>query len=307
MGAASDYSHVLYRFWDAADSLLYVGLTCDPGSRWSAHIGDKPWWTEVAKITLEHHPDLAAVQAAEHEAIRSENPRFNRSGTSKVLGPRRQGRAKLRTDAHDIAGVIRAEISADRFVSGEALPSSPSLAKRFDASVNMIWRAMKILEAEELVQTRRGSGTTVLDRQLLHIDTVPPSGTVFLLVVTGRPDIALITTEVVTSSAEPVPPIVTDALGPDVVQVHELTYYDGRPVEQASTYRTALAASPVLKVVDRVNPRPPTPDEVALLRCPSWVPVWRHIRTSFGSEGPVEVSLRVKPSHRYEIHRTVAA
>ncbi|MGH9004547.1 MAG: GIY-YIG nuclease family protein [Acidimicrobiia bacterium] len=69
--------HALYRFYDDAGSLLYIGITHNPGQRWAAHMRHKPWWSEVATIRLEEHPDRASVLAAERAAIRSEGPRYN--------------------------------------------------------------------------------------------------------------------------------------------------------------------------------------------------------------------------------------
>lgn len=68
---------VLYRFWDADEQLLYVGITLNPGHRWTSHRNDKPWWSEVATITIETHPDRRAVLEAERRAIVAERPRYN--------------------------------------------------------------------------------------------------------------------------------------------------------------------------------------------------------------------------------------
>jgi len=70
-------SQALYRFFDAGGRLLYIGISLNPGVRWKQHRADKPWWTEVATVTVEAHPDRTAVQAAEREAIRAERPRYN--------------------------------------------------------------------------------------------------------------------------------------------------------------------------------------------------------------------------------------
>lgn len=67
----------LYRFFDEAGDLLYVGVTADLGGRWKAHSKDKPWWSDVRSCTVEPHPDRAAVLAAERSAIESERPRYN--------------------------------------------------------------------------------------------------------------------------------------------------------------------------------------------------------------------------------------
>lgn len=66
----------LYRFHDHDDVLLYVGISIAPWNRWRAHRRLKPWWHEVAHITLEryHRDDL---RTAEKLAIRTELPRYN--------------------------------------------------------------------------------------------------------------------------------------------------------------------------------------------------------------------------------------
>jgi hypothetical protein len=69
--------HTLYRFYGASDELLYVGISVHAPSRFSQHMGDKPWWLEVSRITLEHWPDRASVLEAERLAIKSEHPRYN--------------------------------------------------------------------------------------------------------------------------------------------------------------------------------------------------------------------------------------
>lgn len=69
-------AHALYRFRAADGTLLYVGITINPGRRWRAH-QRREWWHEVASITVEKHPDRAAVLAAERAAITSESPRYN--------------------------------------------------------------------------------------------------------------------------------------------------------------------------------------------------------------------------------------
>lgn len=69
--------HALYRFWNADDQLLYVGITLNPGARWKAHQYDKPWWSNVARITIELHPDRAAALASERAAIHAERPLYN--------------------------------------------------------------------------------------------------------------------------------------------------------------------------------------------------------------------------------------
>ena len=69
-------THVLYRIFNGADDLLYVGITNNPSSRFSDHRG-KPWWQWVTKITVEHHASREELREAEAVAIRDEHPWFN--------------------------------------------------------------------------------------------------------------------------------------------------------------------------------------------------------------------------------------
>ena len=73
----NERTHALYRFYDATGTLLYVGITADPGARWRQHAHDKPWWHHVANITIETHPTRTAVFDAERAAIIAERPLHN--------------------------------------------------------------------------------------------------------------------------------------------------------------------------------------------------------------------------------------
>lgn len=67
----------LYRLYGPNDELLYIGVGGNPGRRFQEHRGDKPWWGEVARTTLEHFPTRQAALAAEAKAIRTLSPRYN--------------------------------------------------------------------------------------------------------------------------------------------------------------------------------------------------------------------------------------
>lgn len=70
-------SHCLYRFYDAAGELLYIGITMNPVARWKQHGHDKLWWVEVASIAIESHLDRDSALRAERQAIAAERPRWN--------------------------------------------------------------------------------------------------------------------------------------------------------------------------------------------------------------------------------------
>lgn len=67
----------LYRFYDGAGHLLYVGVTGMPESRFKAHGKSKPWWQNVTTARLEHFGSRREALTAEAVAIRDENPVHN--------------------------------------------------------------------------------------------------------------------------------------------------------------------------------------------------------------------------------------
>lgn len=72
-----DRDHVLYRFFGARGTLLYIGITMNLPTRTGDHRDGKPWWLSVASMTVEHFPDRASALEAERRAIRSERPLYN--------------------------------------------------------------------------------------------------------------------------------------------------------------------------------------------------------------------------------------
>lgn len=69
--------HQLYRIRDEHHRLLYIGISFDLARRLGQHAGLKPWWSEVARIDVEHHPDRATALLAERAAIEAEAPLHN--------------------------------------------------------------------------------------------------------------------------------------------------------------------------------------------------------------------------------------
>jgi predicted GIY-YIG superfamily endonuclease len=78
---SQDESTALYRFYDAAGRLLYVGVTGDPADRWARHAAEKPWWPDVARHAVQWLPSREAALSAEAAAITVEAPLHNVAGT----------------------------------------------------------------------------------------------------------------------------------------------------------------------------------------------------------------------------------
>ncbi|MEV8494523.1 GIY-YIG nuclease family protein [Streptomyces sp. NPDC052002] len=71
----------VYRLYDKAGQLLYVGTTASPEDRWGQHAREKLWWSSVARAAVEWHPDRTEALAAERAAIQSEGPLHNDKAT----------------------------------------------------------------------------------------------------------------------------------------------------------------------------------------------------------------------------------
>lgn len=99
----------LYRFFDEAGALLYVGITNDTETRWAVHAREKAWWADVHRTAVEWKTTRAEAETAEAEAIGREAPRWNvirPDATGRMLQGRNGGRPatgktvvrKFRTD-----------------------------------------------------------------------------------------------------------------------------------------------------------------------------------------------------------------
>lgn len=66
----------LYRLSNDAGELLYIGISETVMQRFAQH-HDKPWWSEVAAIRIEHFPSRHLAAEAERCAIMAERPRYN--------------------------------------------------------------------------------------------------------------------------------------------------------------------------------------------------------------------------------------
>jgi hypothetical protein len=89
----------LYRFYDGAGTLLYVGITAKGRGRWHQHKGDKEWWALVADAKVEHFPDRETALDAEAQAIRSERPVYNVAHNGEVRRARHGRTTKARSRA----------------------------------------------------------------------------------------------------------------------------------------------------------------------------------------------------------------
>jgi predicted GIY-YIG superfamily endonuclease len=103
----------LYRFFDAQDRLLYVGITGDVTKRWRDHHRQKPWMKDVARATLTHYGSREELAVAEVQAIQTERPVHNVVHAVRVIEDKPAGR--VRWPRHPVTGETAKEFKKRQF------------------------------------------------------------------------------------------------------------------------------------------------------------------------------------------------
>ncbi len=67
----------LYRFYDSAGRLLYVGISLHAAQRAAEHKRGKSWWPDVARMEVEHLGHRREAEEEEQRAIIAERPLHN--------------------------------------------------------------------------------------------------------------------------------------------------------------------------------------------------------------------------------------
>lgn len=107
----------VYRFFDAEDRLLYVGIARDLGARFAAHRRRSPWWAEAARGTTVTYPTRADAELAEGIAIHAERPVYNSSRPTEGKMARLEEAATRSADATQLV----AEIERLRALCGDQM------------------------------------------------------------------------------------------------------------------------------------------------------------------------------------------
>lgn len=83
----------LYRHFNAAGDLLYVGISLSAVHRLSQHRDSSPWFSEIARVEVQAYLTRDAALEAERAAIMSERPKHNKVHARKNNDPARPGAA----------------------------------------------------------------------------------------------------------------------------------------------------------------------------------------------------------------------
>jgi hypothetical protein len=97
--------HAVYRIYDHAGKLLYIGCSWNPAERVACHRQAKPWRHRIAGWTEEWHPDLVTARRAERRAIAVEGAEFNVWGTPLFAERTNVWRSRSSSSPYDITVV----------------------------------------------------------------------------------------------------------------------------------------------------------------------------------------------------------
>lgn len=106
----------VYRFYDRGGALLYVGISCNLGTRWGKHAADKTWWPLVTKRTVVMY---GSREEAESTAILTESPIHNVAGREPRPKPKRPSRKTPTTFQERFDAIRRSQSLRETFMFHE--------------------------------------------------------------------------------------------------------------------------------------------------------------------------------------------
>jgi hypothetical protein len=162
-----DEPTALYRYFDADDALLYIGISNDPAFRGKAHLYESrrdDWPQRAVRRVDEWHDSRPLALKAEEVAIKAERPLYN--GTHNYddadFDPSSWPRITDSPKAPFIANLMRGEIASGRWPIGIRIPALRTLAESVGVrSVQPVGQAVATLKSEALLRFEAGRGLFV--------------------------------------------------------------------------------------------------------------------------------------------------
>jgi hypothetical protein len=134
----------VYRPYDFADTLLYVGVTKNFGLRWQRQAELRSWWPQVTRMTVFFYDDEAAAVQAEQDAIDHEHPVHNVATTNRNYR-RDRNPGRHRPQRYMGTAEIANELNVSRQRAGQ-LTAKPDFPDPFDIlAAGKVWRRADIV------------------------------------------------------------------------------------------------------------------------------------------------------------------
>jgi hypothetical protein len=136
----------VYRFFDADDNLLYLGVTHDIQQRWGTHERIQPWWLDVARREFTWYDTRAEAEQIETAATAVEKPRYDRSGRRTTGGEVDQ---RLDAETERAIQAVSADIDSGAYPLWRVIPSYGALSEKHRIPVVGITRGLTRLAHRE--------------------------------------------------------------------------------------------------------------------------------------------------------------
>ncbi|MFH9812521.1 winged helix-turn-helix domain-containing protein [Streptomyces olivaceus] len=156
----------LYRYFDAGNSLLYIGISNDPNFRAKAHLYESrpdAWPTRAVRRVDEWYDSRTLALAAEEAAIRTERPRYNgkHNYDDASFTPEAWPAISKTPKVDAVADLMRDEITNGRWRVGQRIPSLRTLGAAAGVSQRTASKAAVVLQGEGILKLEAGHGLFV--------------------------------------------------------------------------------------------------------------------------------------------------
>lgn len=144
MKTSSSKLYELYRHFDIAERLLYVGMASRAVNRLAAHRSKGRWFDDIVTVRIERFPDKDSCRDAEIKAIKTEGPIYNKKHTDRRERAPKPTEPKFRRwlPLYTVARLSRdlkiKQATVSEWMEGKSQPSEKVKIKIVDLSNGVI-------------------------------------------------------------------------------------------------------------------------------------------------------------------------
>jgi hypothetical protein len=135
----------VYRFFDADDQLLYLGITHNLDERWETHERIQPWWLDVVRREFTWYDTRAEAEHIERTATAAEKPRYDRSGNR----PGAEVDQRISLEIDRAMDAVSMDIENGTYPLWHFLPPYPVLSKKYGIPIVGVTRGLATLANRE--------------------------------------------------------------------------------------------------------------------------------------------------------------